>query len=203
MKTTKNIKKTIEKNNKHTKLSRRIAYGIMIIIIYNLLMVGISTILNKTGHSLFGYKALVITTDSMKPNINSGDIVIIKKVEESKIKIGDVISFKQAGGIITHRITDIKQNENNQNEYITKGDNNNIEDSTTVKYQEIEGRKVLKIPFFGKIVILLQDEVYVILLIIILLVIYLQTKQTEDKDRIRREKKEKEDEKFKNQNNNY
>lgn len=190
------------KKRKATKISRKIIYVILIVLTYNILIVGISSILNKTGKSFFGFRAYVITTDSMKPHINSGDVVIIKKVKEKKLETGDVISFKQNDGIITHRIIEITKDEENQEKYSTKGDNNNVEDERKIGYDEILGRKVLRIPFFGKIIILLQDEVYIILIIILILLLYLHTQKLEDKDRIRREKKEKEDARFKNKKNN-
>lgn len=196
------MKETDLKKRKHTNISRKILYVIIVVITYNLLIVGISAILNKTGKSLFGFRAYIITTESMKPHINSGDIIVIKKVKKKKLETGDVISFKQEDGIITHRIVEVTKNEQGDTEYVTKGDNNNVEDERKVKYDEIQGRKIIRIPFFGKIIVLLQDEVYIILIIILILLIYLHTQKLEDKDRVRREKKEKEDAKFKDKKNN-
>lgn len=196
------MKETDLRKRKKTKISRKIIYLILIVITYNILIVGISSILNKTGKSFLGFRAYIITTDSMKPHINSGDIVLIKKTKEKNLKTGDVISFKQDDGVITHRIVEITKNEEGKTQYVTKGDNNNVEDKRKIAYEEIQGRKVLRIPSFGKVIILLQDEVYIILIIILVLLIYLHTQKIEDKDRIRREKKEKEDARFKNKKNN-
>ncbi len=189
------IEKKTNRDKKHTQLIRGIIYAIIIIIIYNMLIISISAILNKTGKSIFGYNMYIITTDSMKPNINSGDIIIINKADKENLKVGDVITFSQPEGLITHRIVKIEEDE-----YITKGDNNNIEDEKKVKYEQIKGRKVMKIPFLGKVVILLQDEVYIIVIIIIVLLIYLNVQTREEKDRIRREKKERADDKFQKNN---
>ena len=172
----------------------------IIIVIWNILLICISSALNKNEKYLFGLKAYIITTDSMKPHINSGDVIIISKVSEENLKVGDVITFKKDEEVITHRI--IKINKSEENDYITKGDNNNIEDQKSISYKDIEGRKVLRIPFLGKIIMKLQDEVYIIILIIIALVLYLKTQITEDKHKMRREKKKKEDEKFENKENN-
>lgn len=188
--------------NKKTRLVRIVAYALIIVAIYNILIVSITSILNKTGDSVFGYRAYIITTDSMKPNISYGDIVIIKEVEEEKLKMDDVITFRKDNKLITHRITGIETDEDSNRKYITKGDNNNVEDADKVSYEEIEGKKVLKIPTFGKAVMLLQDEVYIILIIIVLLLIYLNVQKTEEKDRVRREKKKEEDEKFRKNKKN-
>ena len=186
--------------NKKTKLVRTIIYALIIVAIYNILIVSITSILNKTGRSMFGYRAYIITTDSMKPNISQGDIIIIKETEEEKLKIDDIITFRKNNKLITHRIIEIETDEAGNKQYVTKGDNNNIEDLEKVSYQEIEGKKIVKIPVLGKVVMLLQDEVYIILIAIILLLIYLHMQKTEEKEIIRREKKKEEDEKFKKGN---
>lgn len=195
------MKETELKKRKHTKISRIIIYLILIVMTYNILIIGISSILNKTGKSFLGFRAYIITTESMKPHINSGDVVLIKKVKEKNLKVGEVVSFKQDDGIITHRIIEVTKNEQGKTEYVTKGDNNNVEDERKIRPEEILGRKVLRIPSFGKVIMVLQDEVYIILIIILILLIYLHTQKREDKDRIRREKKEKEDARFKNKKN--
>lgn len=192
------VKKELRKRKKHTKLIRRIEYVILLIVIYNICIVGISAILNKSGASIFGFKAYVITTESMSPNINAGDVVIIKKVEENKLNVEDVISFKQDNGIITHRIIEINKVENGRKEYTTKGDNNNIQDSKNISYKDIEGKKILRVPYLGKIINFLQDEVYIIILTIILLLVLLHNQEVEEKNVTRREKKKIEDEKFDN-----
>lgn len=186
--------------NKKTKLVRTIIYALIIVAIYNILIVSITSILNKTGRSMFGYRAYIITTDSMKPNISQGDIIIIKETEEEKLKIDDIITFRKNNKLITHRIIEIETDEDGNKQYVTKGDNNNIEDLEKVSYQEIEGKKIVKIPVLGKVVMLLQDEVYIILIAIILLLIYLNMQKTEEKEKVRREKKKEEDEKFKKGN---
>lgn len=195
-----NVKERIDKNRKRERYTKVIIYAMIIIVIWNILLICISSALNKNEKYLFGLKAYIITTDSMKPHINSGDVIIISKVSEKNLKVGDVITFKKDEEVITHRI--IKINKSEENDYITKGDNNNIEDQKSISYKDIEGRKVLRIPFLGKIIMKLQDEVYIIILIIIALVLYLKTQTTEDKHKMRREKKKKEDEKFENKENN-
>lgn len=179
-----------------------ILYSLIIIIIYNIFIVGVSGLLNRSGKSIFGFKAYIVTTESMEPNIKLGDIIIIKQTKEEMLEVGDVITFKRNNGVtVTHRIMDIVQERDQDKEYVTKGDNNNLEDVETIKYEQIEGSKVLKIPYFGRIIILLQDEVYLIFIIIIILLICLHLQKLKEKNIIRRQKKEIEDEKFKNKDN--
>lgn len=75
--------------------------------------------------------------NSMLPTISNNSIVIMIKPKEEDIKIGDIISFKCGGIEILHRIINISEGI-----YITKGDNNHIEDDCQTKIQDIRGQIV-------------------------------------------------------------
>ena len=180
------------------KLIKIVVYGIIIVTIYNILLVNISSIFSKKGRTIFGCNMYIITTDSMRPYIKSGDIILTRKVAEERIEAGDIITFYKNGEVITHRIVEIKEGENN--EYITKGDNNNTEDKYIIKYEEILGKEIFRVPLIGKAAGFLQNEIYIVILIMILLTIYLNVQRMERKNMIRREKKRKEDEKFQGNN---
>ena len=70
---------SIRKRKKRANTLGKILYIILIILIYNLVLVGISFISKHDFNGFFGYKAYNITTNSMEPNINIGDIIIVKK----------------------------------------------------------------------------------------------------------------------------
>lgn len=182
--------------NKGLRLIKILLLGVIIVIVYNVLMVNIFKIINRNGRSLFNYNMYIITTDSMKPSINSGDIIITKRGKEQNLNIGDIIAFNKQGDVITHRIIDIKENQDNKKTYITKGDNNNTQDKQGVLYNEIVGKQILKIPLIGKVALLMQNNVYILILIIVILIIYSYIQRIEERNTKRREKKKKEDEKF-------
>lgn len=168
------------------QIIKKLLFILLIVILYNTFLITKSALDDTGAKEIFGYKAYIITTDSMRPNIKVGDIVIVEQVEEEKLMIGDVITMKKAGEIITHRIVEVVEEE--ETEYITKGDNNNIEDLETVKYNQIEGKKILKIPAFGNAIWLLQSKIYSILLIIVILIILYITIKKYKKKKMRREK---------------
>lgn len=184
-------KKSIEARKQNNKIAKKIIDIILIILTYNIILVAISNINTEKGMSLFGCEAYIIKTNSMEPSIKNGDVVITKKVPEEKIQVGDIITFKQDADIITHRISRIE--EENGKKYITKGDNNNIEDSSKITYQEIKGKEIITIPYLGKIINILQNKIvfWIILLIILIMCFYKIQKQ--EKSEIRREKKKIED----------
>lgn len=184
-------KKSIEARKQNNKIAKKIIDIILIILTYNIILVAISNINTEKGMSLFGCEAYIIKTNSMEPSIKNGDVIITKKVPEEKIQVGDIITFKQDADIITHRISRIE--EENGKKYITKGDNNNIEDSSKITYQEIKGKEIITIPYLGKIINILQNKIvfWIILLIILIMCFYKIQKQ--EKSEIRREKKKIED----------
>lgn len=91
----------------------------------------------------------VIVTGSMKPMINPGDVILIKKTTDiNEVQIGDVIQFKREGIMISHRITEIITKDGVPN-YRTRGDNNNVEDSQLVSPEQLKGEVIKVVPKIG------------------------------------------------------
>lgn len=186
-------KESINKRNQNKKIAKKIIDIILIILVYNIILVAISNMDKLDEINIFGYKAYAIKSDSMEPTIKNGDVIIIKKIPEEKLEDGDIITFKQNADIITHRISKIE--EENGKKYITKGDNNNLEDSAKITYQEIKGKKVITIPYLGKIMNILENKIVFLIILLIILIICFYKIQKQEKSEIRREKKKIEDEK--------
>jgi len=180
-------KETNEKVIITIKIIKKLLFILLIVMLYNMFLITKSTLEPSGAKEIFGYKAYIITTDSMKPTIKRGDVIIVDPVAEGKLMLDDIITIKKAGEIITHRIVEIKSEE--QTEYITKGDNNAIQDSETVTYGQIQGKEVLRIPFLGSIILMLQNKIYIILIgTMIIIVCYITIKKYKKK-KMRREKK--------------
>lgn len=85
----------------------------------------------------FGISILQVSSNSMVPTFQKGDFIIIKK--QSDYDVGDIITYIVAEEnqkyYVTHRII-----QKNGNEYITKGDANNREDSQIVNNNTIKGK---------------------------------------------------------------
>ena len=128
----------------------------------------------------------------MEPTINVGDIIIVSGIEKSKINVDDIVTFEQEGKTITHRIVEINYADQ-EKKYVTKGDNNEVNDIEEITYEQIIGTLVFKIPRIGNIILLLEDKIYVILLLNLALIIYINTRRVEEKKKMRREKKKIED----------
>ncbi len=95
----------------------------------------------------------VIATGSMEPMIKPGDVILIKKVvgieDINKLKVGDVMQFRRGSILITHRIIEIKEIENEGLQFQTKGDNNSGPDIDLVKPADVKGTVIKVVPKVG------------------------------------------------------
>ncbi len=193
------IQKRRNRDEKIRKIVTNVMYIILIpILIYNVSLIFQTIINTNKTPSFFGIKTYVIVSGSMKPNINIGDIVIVKNIEDKEdIKIGDVISFRKGQSIITHRITNIQYDENQTIKITTKGDNNNTEDSEEISYDDIEGKVIKIIPKLGNISLAMQNKI-IIIVVIILFYMYLSRNYKINRRKTARKLKKLEYEKRKN-----
>lgn len=136
------------------------------VLLYNLIILSQIVINPNENPSLFGIKQYVIVSESMKPVLSINDIVIVKKIDTNELKVGDIISFKDGNSIVTHRINEVVI-DNNEKSFITKGDNNNTVDSDIISTNLIEGKVISIIPKLGKISLILQNKLVLVILIII------------------------------------
>jgi len=113
-----------------------------------------------------GYKPFIVLSGSMEPNIMTGDIAIIKEYDTKQLKENDVIAFRMGNSVITHRILEITE-DNGETVFITKGDNNNIQDKYPVQAEQVEGIFLARIPKLGDLAMFLQTTVGTILCIAI------------------------------------
>lgn len=98
--------------------------------------------------------AYVIVTESMVPTINVNDAIIVKRVKNNTLDIGDIITFSSNdiyfnGLTVTHRIVGKKLDVDGNYIYRTKGDNNSLEDTALVDLDNIYGKVVLRLPKIG------------------------------------------------------
>lgn len=108
---------------------------------------------------IFKYYALTIGSGSMQPNINIGDVVIVKKLDKNELpslRKGDVLVFEHEKTIV-HRIVEIYE-DNGSYSYQTKGDNNNDIDGFIVYEDQVIGIAKYKIPIIGRPTVWLSEH---------------------------------------------
>ncbi len=90
-------------------------------------------------------ESLIVTSGSMAPALNSGDLIFIESLDKTRISPGDVITVGKGEMIYTHRVIDIRMS-GNQMEYRTKGDANEDPDSSWIQESQIMGKVYFTIP---------------------------------------------------------
>ena len=138
--------------------------------------------------SIGGILPLIVLTESMYPEIHSGDLIICHTEDAENVKEGDIISFFDPAGngtsIVTHRVTEVTT-EGGELAFRTKGDANNVEDSMPVPADKLVAVYRNRIPNMGNVAMFMQTTTGLIVCVvcpILLLVGY---------DMIRRRKYEK------------
>lgn len=150
---------------------------LLFIILIFMAFVVISSRVSGGEPSIFGYQFKMVLSGSMEPTFQTGSIIAVKPIEKaSKLKKGDVITFKKdEKTTITHRINGVKGTDS-QPKYITKGDNNNNRDTKPVLPENVEAVYTgFTVPFVGYFINYAQSKEGAALLVVlpgVLLIIY-------------------------------
>jgi signal peptidase len=117
------------------------------------LMLAVGVIWLNSG--ALGVRPSLISGNSMNPVLYPGDVVITRGIAPEKIQVGDVIRFRRDGIDVVHRVMEV-QNNGAALIFITRGDNNNVDDAP-VMAEQLEGKVVLTIPKVGWVGIIFRQ----------------------------------------------
>ncbi len=110
---------------------------------------------NRNDRDVFGYKAYIVRSDSMSAtDFSAGDLVIVKEVDPTTLREGDIISFisqdpQYFGQTVTHKIRTAVYSEKGENGFITYGTTTGVEDTAMVTYPYILGKYQFSLPKVG------------------------------------------------------
>lgn len=138
-------------------LGRRIFNIILTIVLVILVVViALTMFIRISGNtpSFGGYMIFRVSTGSMEPELNIGDVILVKDVNVlEEVAVGDVITYEgressYAGKLITHEVIKAPYEENGKYYLVTKGIANPIEDPAITEDQVV-GKMLMKIPLIG------------------------------------------------------
>ena len=140
-----------KKKSKLRTVANAIAYVIVFALIAALIFVLFANISGKTVF-VAGKTTMWVKTDSMEPAVPERSYVLIKKTSADEVSVGDIIVFTSDdptldGANNMHRVVEIK---NGGSEFVTKGDNNSVEDAYTAKADKIVGVYVKNLPVLSE-----------------------------------------------------
>lgn len=172
----------MEKSNNKFRIKSIIHYMVISLLAITLFLVISSK--SQKAFELIGYRTYTVLSGSMEPEFYPGDVVIIKNKKRIKFKENDIATFVDDGEVVTHRII-----EKTREGYITKGDNNDVEDATILKDENIVGKVVLSIPKVGYIIQFLSKPMVIaaemVLLAISILIYNKNDKEEDEKEEVK------------------
>ncbi len=114
------------------------------------------------SQGLVGYYMVVVTSGSMTPGIQVGDVAVAREVgSPGDLEIGDVVLYERSDGkLVLHRIVDTMQDDKGRTLYITKGDANPEPDPDPVGYKSIVGKLLFTVPKAGYPSIIIKEAIF-------------------------------------------
>ncbi len=138
--------------------------SVLCVILIPILIVNVTLIIKSFVNEdevpgIGGYSPLFVLTDSMYPEIESGDLIICKSIDPAEIKVGDIISFFDPEGngtsVVTHKVIEIL-NKDGTLSFRTQGTNNNTPDALPVPAENLVGIYQFRVGGAGSVAMFLQ-----------------------------------------------
>ena len=141
------------------------------ILVMNCILIAKSYLEPDKVPSFGGRIPMIILTDSMYPEFESGDMIVCHTKDAENIAVGDVICFFDPAGngtsTVTHRVIEITTDEDGDLAWKTKGDANNAEDAALVPAENLIGVYQMKIAGAGNIAMFMQTTKGLIICVVL------------------------------------
>lgn len=148
---------------------------VLCVILIPILLLNISLIVRSLTDpeevpSVGGYLPLIVLTDSMYPQIQSGDMIICHTDEPQNIQVGDVIAFFDPAGngtsVVTHKVIELTEVDG-EVAWVTQGIANNAADFLPVPADNLVGVYESRIPGLGNVVMFMQSTTGLIVCVVL------------------------------------
>lgn len=143
----------IKKVLKALKIGKNVLLTIVLVFLASTLVLTVIARVNGEAPTLFGYTVYRVTSGSMVPYLQVGDIILSHECDPMALKDGDVITYnglsgQLAGKRVTHRVVKAPYVDENDGQYylLTKGDDNPVEDAP-VALSQVTGIMTGKLDF--------------------------------------------------------
>jgi signal peptidase I len=149
---------------KHGKAKQMIGVAVSIALVIGS-QASLMIIMGYTGQDIMSgmYSPLmVVSSQSMQPILNYGDLIIVRKEPADRIAVGDVIAFNVPSPYTAvsqsptvHEVVE-KLNENGVIYFKTKGENNPGLDQWNIPAENVIGKYAGKVPYIGLVAVFLK-----------------------------------------------
>uniref|UniRef100_A0A8C5LLZ4 Signal peptidase complex catalytic subunit SEC11 n=1 Tax=Leptobrachium leishanense TaxID=445787 RepID=A0A8C5LLZ4_9ANUR len=109
---------------------------------------------------------VVVLSGSMEPAFHRGDLLFLTNFHEDPIRAGEIVVFKVEGRDIpiVHRVIKVHEKDSGDIKFLTKGDNNEVDDRGLYKEgqnwlekKDVVGRARGFLPYVGMVTIVMND----------------------------------------------
>lgn len=109
---------------------------------------------------------VVVLSGSMEPAFHRGDLLLLTNYREEPVRVGEIVVFKVEGRDIpiVHRVIKVHEKNNSTVKFLTKGDNNSVDDrglyapgQMWLSKKDIVGRAKGFLPYVGMVTILMNE----------------------------------------------
>jgi signal peptidase len=124
---------------------------------------------------------MVVSSGSMIPTLNVGDIIVVRGVDPNTVTVGTIIIFHSPYDYptpIVHRVIAI-DNQDGMLFFETKGDNNGVADGWRVPAANIIGVYIMKIPYIGLLSLELRGPLgWILIVLLVMLIIAMEYEES-------------------------
>ncbi|KAL1132587.1 hypothetical protein AAG570_010539 [Ranatra chinensis] len=109
---------------------------------------------------------VVVLSGSMEPAFHRGDLLFLTNYQDDPIRVGEIVVFKVEGRDIpiVHRVLKLHEKRNGTVKFVTKGDNNSVDDrglyapgQQWLTKKDVVGRARGFLPYVGMVTIYMNE----------------------------------------------
>jgi signal peptidase len=140
---------------KTIRIIKNVIFATILVFLVSVLIVTMFARISGQTPSFLGYTIFRVSSGSMKPTLQVGDVILTHSCDVSELQKGDIISYEGtkgefAGKIVTHRVEQEPYVEGGETYLVTKGDNNPVADSP-IRAEDVLGKMVVKLDLLASL----------------------------------------------------
>ncbi len=153
--------------------------GLRVVVIAVLVVLVFASVAHAVPAVIGAEDSFIVTSDSMSPAIEVGDVIYVYDTDPGEVQEGDIISFASGATenrvrtdrVTTHRVVEVRTEEGLQ--FITKGDANENRDPDPVAADSVVGRVPsvfgvpLHVPQLGRLLLLAGSTSGIVVLVFV------------------------------------
>ncbi len=126
---------------------------------------------------LFGYQVYRISSGSMSPVLEVGDVILSHKVDADEIKVGDIITYlgdegNYDGMLITHSVITAPHSSGGDTVLSTQGVAEGAIPDPEISFSQVKGKYITKLSFLNKAYTFFLSPTGLIIFILIIMILF-------------------------------